>query len=419
MTLISASFFKRSKLVFWCVLEFIILFVIDLLINIYFEYLFFLSIHIMMIVPFIILMIQRNKTLISLMKSLICISVLFIIISFIGNIFKIVTIYIPHHYSFYDVEIGIFIVLTSLLFFKYMRKEFQKFNLSEKSQLYFIFIDIFFILYFTIIYPLLLYIDSSKLHEAGTMIFILISLVFIKLFMNTLVLKKQKEICRNEYNIALNLKESIKKKEEFIINTKHYYKELITNIGYFIDLGKYTELQIFYNDKLINEYKEIVNQTDNTKDVLKILNYISENELLIKGLIYQYYVKAKGLKGVYVYLNINSYIDSFFIDEDDLFKILNIMFSNSIEELQSINSDYRNEIYTYLKIFIEKNNTEIKFIIQNSINTLDSKIDNSFEHFGKGIKIAKELERKYKNVKIQFIPQQKMYTAILEIGLNK
>lgn len=116
---------------------------------------------------------------------------------------------------------------------------------------------------------------------------------------------------------------------------------------------------------------------------------------------------------MYFRLNINSYIESFHVDEEDLFKILSILLSNAVEELESIDLNIRNELFAHLFIFIEKDTYMIKFIIVNSINPKDS---NKPDHYIKGIKIARKLKKLYKGkLDISLIPQGKIYKSIIEI----
>lgn len=386
-------------------------------INTYFPKLFFFLPYILMSVPFAILLIQKNKPITCLFKTIITLSCLFIFSVIYSNLFKIFTAYKPNHYNtIYDVIIGLLIVVSSILFNVFYRKKIAyKFSLSAKNQLLIIIEICFFILFFMVIYPLVMNTGSAKLYALGGLIFTVIVITFIKTVVYIFKLEKVKEMSKNEFKIALNLKNKANKQQDFIIETTHYYKSLLANIGYFISIKDYEALENYYNEKLIKGFKEILNELESENYILEALNSINDNQNIIKSLLYQYYVKAKSLKDVYFRLDINFYIKSFCVDEDDLFKILNIILSNAIEELESIDLKIRNNLFAHLFIFIEKDDYMIKFIISNTINPVEN---NKPDHYGEGIKIARKLEKLYKGkLDISLIPQQKIYKSIIEIRL--
>lgn len=417
ITIISASFLKKSKLIFWCIAEFLVLFILYKLMNTFFPQLFFFSIYILMIVPFIIFFIQKNKLLDCLFNTAICMGGIFLFIFTWGKLFQIFTEYTPNNYTtFYDIVIGSLIVITSILFYIFYEKKVKyKFNFSVKNQILIIIQICFFIVFFTMIYPLMMYSNSMKLHAAGSLIFIIMMFIFIKIVVYVLNLEKIKEISKNEFEIALNLKKRTDEQQYFIIETEHYFKGLILNIGYFLAMKDYDGLENYYNEKLVKTFNEMLKELNTEGYIFEAMQAIDDNEMLVRAALHQYYVKAKNLKNVHFSLTINSYIDSFYIDREDLFEILNIILSNAIEELESIELTMREKLFAHLFVSIEKDTEKIKFLITNTVNPVKTE---KLNHYGEGIKIARRLEKQYKNrLEIQLIPQEKVYKSIIEIRI--
>lgn len=237
--------------------------------------------------------------------------------------------------------------------------------------------------------------------------YVIINIIVLILYISSRSLRYRKEI-----------------RERDILQKESIIRELSGYIGTIEDLSKQIE-------DLKHDYKNIVLGTspDKINEIFskfeKNLNSVNGHELFInikyidnytvKSLLY-YYIISAIKKGIKVKLDVVGSITKIDLAEDDLSRLLGILFENAVEE--SINSNEK-----LIEIYIENVNEIINITISNSINNTDIDIKDIFQrgysnkgiNRGIGLSVVDKINNNNSNLNIYTSILKNMFTQELYI----
>ena len=259
------------------------------------------------------------------------------------------------------------------------------------------------------IYILLIYYYNSTIKGMNIIvisILVLTFFIFISYFMFTILnnLYLEKNI-RNYFEMYNDM---IEESLENMNIYKHDQNNILLSIGGFLDNNDMVGLKKYFYEDIVN------NQNIENRSLNGLVNIKNSP---VKGLIYAKIIKAN-LSQVNLHVNIHSIIETFFMKDIDICKILGILIDNAIEA--SVESSEM-----LLNIGIWNDQCEVYIIISNSFKQ-EPIIYKMFEkgystkgtNRGLGLSIVKDFsEKKYTNMTISTKIEDNLFH--IEITIKK